>query len=455
MADTATSPENNLSQDSEYPNQKYAWYCLSIICLAYVFGFIDRIIVGLITPAIQADIGLSDSQMGIIQGLAFALFYTLFGLPLGWAADRFNRKTLLTAGSGIWSLMTAAGGFVSSFAGLFGVRAGVGISEATLNPCAASLIGDYFKPRTRPKAFGVYTMSTAFGTVLTYLTGGAVIGFVMANSADGSTFALPVIGDVKAWQAVFIIVGLGGIIPTLLLAFTVREPKRLNISSKVGGTTPISETIAFIKANKMTLFCHNAGVALVFLAVYGWINWMPSFFSRIHDWGPAQFAVTYGVFGGAAGIFSAVSSGYVSNWFKDKGYSDGVMRCVLVGCVGTTVGSTIAPLMPTPGTAIAVFAITGLVVNYPPAQALMAINEITPNQFRGQVTAIYILVLGLLAAGLGPFVMGWVTDNVFGDPQKIHYSMALVSGVSGTLGTFLICRSLKAYRISLSRVDWT
>ncbi|MFT7287587.1 MAG: MFS family permease [Halieaceae bacterium] len=144
--------DNATTANRAYPSPVYAWRCLSIICLAFLFGFMDRIIVGLLTPAIQAGLGLSDSQMGVIQGLAFAVFYTLFGLPLGLAADRSNRKWLLTVGATLWSPMTAAGGRARGFGGLFLARVGVGIGEATLNPCATSLIGDYFEPKARPKA---------------------------------------------------------------------------------------------------------------------------------------------------------------------------------------------------------------------------------------------------------------------------------------------------------------
>jgi len=423
-----------------------------VICFAYLFGFMDRIIVGLLTPAIQADLGLSDSQMGIIQGLAFALFYTLFGVPLGLAADRMNRKWLLTAGTAVWSTMTAVCGLARGFWPLFGARVGVGIGEATLNPCAASLIGDYFKAQTRPKAFGVYTMSTALGTAVTYITGGAVIAWVMGAGA-GNTFPMPVLGDIQAWQAVFIIVGLAGLVPALLMALTVREPARQDLVNQ-GKGADWAQTRAFLRQNRKTLLCHYFGVSLIIMSVYGWVNWMPTFFVRIHGWGVPTFSIYYGIFGGLAGIVSALTSGFVTGWFKQRGRIDGAMRTVMWGGLCLTIGTAIAPLMPAPELALAGFVIAGLFANYPSAQALAALNEITPNQLRGLVTALYILVLGLAGAGLGPFAMGWVTDNVFGDKQYIHYSMALVTSVMGLSGCALVAFGLKSFRESLGRVDW-
>ncbi len=437
-----------------FPKPAYAWYCLSVICFAYLFGFMDRIIVGLLTPAIQMDLGLSDSQMGIIQGLAFAVFYTLFGVPLGLAADRVNRKWLLAGSITLWSLMTAACGFARSFGGLFGARAGVGIGEATLNPCAVSLIGDCFEAKTRPKAYGILTMSTALATGLTYVLGGALLGFVGVGTG-GNTFSMPLLGEIPAWQAVFIIIGVAGLMPAVLMALTVREPARMGIAVDAPAQASRADIMAFLKLNKTTLICHNFGMAFIIMAVYGWINWMPAFFVRVHQWDVPTFSIYYGIFGGIAGIVSAISSGYVTNWLKARGFKDGAMRTVFIGGVGLTISTSIAPLMPTPELALAFYVIAGLFANYPTAQALAAIAEITPNQLRGIITALYVLVIGIGGAGLGPFAMGWVTDNVFGDPLKIHYSMALVTLVMGTIGTILIAYGLKAFRGSLSRVTWS
>lgn len=436
------------ASQSDAPSSRYSWYCLWVIVFAYFFGFMDRLIVGLLTPAIQADLGFTDTQMGQIQGLAFAVFYSIFVIPIGWAADRYSRKWMLTTGTAVWSLFTAGCGMVRSFGGLFGMRVGVGIGEATLNPCTASLIGDYFEPRDRPKAFGIYTMATAFGTGLVYVFGGLLIAFTM-QGVD-----MPILGKVPGWQAVFIIIGLAGLVPALLMAFTVREPKRREVAVDKSEKPTWAEIFAFLNQNKVTLICHHFGVAFILMAVYGWVNWLPSLFDRVHGWSIPQFSIYYGIFGGFFGILSAISSGYVTVWFKDRGNTDGAMRTVMWGGIGLTIGTTIAPLMPTPELCLALFAIAGIFSNWSPAQALAAVNDMTPNQLRGVVTSVYILVIGIGGAGVGPFAMGWVTDNVFGDPKQINYSMALVTAVMGTLGSLLIAYGLKAYRESLSRVTW-
>ncbi len=445
--DVSTLPT---SDEGNYPNPAYAWYVVGVLCFGYLFAFVDRIIVGLLTPAIQADLGITDTQAGLLQGFAFALFYTVFGIPVGLVADRWSRKALLSAGMTIWSAMTAVCGLASSFWVLFAARVGVGVGEATLNPCAASLIGDYFPPKTRPKAFGVYVMGTALGSALTYLTGGLVIGTLQKFT----TIPVPFLGDLKPWQVTFLIVGLPGLIPALLFMLTVKEPKRLDLAAANRGRASWAETRAFLATNRTTFFCQFAGVALVVMSVYGFVNWLPSYFLRVHGWSPAKFSIQYGIFGGLAGVASALSAGGAASFLRRKGYADGTLRACALGCAGSALGATIAPLMPTPEMALGLYVLTGLFVNYPTVLSLSAIAEVTPNEMRALVTSIYILLIGLVSSGLGPIAVGFVTDRVFHDKQAIGWSLALVTAVTGGLGSALVFYGLKAYRESLARVTW-
>lgn len=438
------------ADEQAYPRPAYAWYVVGVLCFGYLFAFVDRIIVGLLTPAIQADLGITDTRAGLLQGIAFALFYTIFGIPVGLMADRWSRKTLLSVGMTVWSAMTAVCGLANSFWVLFAARIGVGVGEATLNPCAASLIGDYFPPKTRPKAFGVYVMGTALGSALTYLTGGLVIGALQKFT----TIPVPLLGDLKPWQVTFLIVGLPGLVPALLFMLTVKEPRRLDLAAAHKGRASWAETRAFLGTNRMTFFCQFAGVALVVMSVYGFVNWLPSYFLRVHGWSPARFSIQYGIFGGLAGIASALSAGGAAAFLRRRGYADGTLRACALGCAGATAGATVAPLMPTPEWALGLYVLTGLFLNYPTVLSLSAIAEVTPNEMRALVTSIYILLIGLVSSGLGPIAVGFVTDSVFRDKQAIGLSLALVTAVTGGLGSALVFHGLAAYRESLGRVTW-
>lgn len=442
---------NDIDAEPRYPDSKYAWYVVALLCVGYLFAFVDRIIVGLLTPAIQADLKITDTQAGLLQGIAFAIFYTLFGIPVGLIADRSNRRLLLTFGMTLWSAMTAVCGLVSSFLMLFAARVGVGIGEATLSPCAASLIGDYFPPHKRPRAFGVYVMGTAFGAGLTYLAG----GFVLQALQKHATVTVPLFGEMKPWQATFLAVGLPGLIPALLFFLTVAEPKRLDLGAATKGRATWAETVAFLKLNRVTFFCQFVGVALLLMGVYGFVNWLPSYFLRVHGWSPAQFSIQYGLWGGLSGIVSALTAGPLAQAIRQRGYVDGTLRGCAIGSLLAAIGATLAPLMPTPSSALAAYALTGLFLNTPTVLSYSAISEVTPNEMRAFVTSLYILLTGLVSSGLGPLSVAFVTESVFGDKQAIGMSLALVTGVTGFLGAGLLFYGLKPFRASLSRVTWS
>ena len=433
--------------ESGYPKPAYAWYVVSLVFVGYAFAFIDRIIVGVLLTSIQKDFSISDTQGGLLAGLGFALFYTLFGLPLGMLTDRWNRKWLLTIGMTIWSLATACCGLATSFGGLFLARLGVGFGEGTLNPCATSLIGDYFPPKVRPRAFGLYVMGTAIGTGFTYLVSGLLLGWLARNG--GLDF--PVVGHLGVWQSTFMLVGLPGLIPALMFLLTAREPARREVADKTKGKASPAEILAFWKQNRGALICHHAGIALVLMCVYGFVTWLPAFFLRVHGWEPARFAFTYGLYGMFAGMFSAISAGWFATWLKGRGYLDGTLRACVIGCSGCVLGGVLGPLMPTPELALTVYILTGLFANYPSVLGLASIAEVTPNEMRGIVTAIYIMLIGLVSSGVGPLAVGVVTDSVFGDKAAIGKSMMIVSLITGVSGVSLLAYGLKAYRESLAR----
>jgi MFS family permease len=196
------------------------------------------------------------------------------------------------------------------------------------------------------------------------------------------------------------------------------------------------------------------GICLVIMSIYAWVNWMAVFFDRIHGWGPAKFAITYGVPGLFMGVISALSCGWLAVKLKERGIIDGTMRTCLYGCMGVVLLGMIAPQLPTPELALAGFVLAGLFSNYPSVLALTAISEITPNEMRGFVTSTYIFMVGLVASGLGPLLTGVVTDQVFGDKMQIANSLSLVTIVTGITGSLIIAYGLKGYRESLARVTW-
>jgi MFS family permease len=436
--------------EEDFPRPAYAWYVVGLIFISGGFAFVDRIIVALVTPALQADLGLSDSQVGLLQGLAFALFYVLFGVPLGVIADRWSRKWLLTIGISVWSLMTACCGVVKGFGSLFTARLGVGMGEASLNPCVTSMISDYFPPRTRPRAIACYVMGQGFGHGLTYIVGGMLLGWLTTRGG----LDLPILGHVKPWQAMFLIVGIAGLVPALLFAFTVREPKRRELANKDQGKASAAQIRGFMSLNRRTLTCHHLGLALTIMTAYGFGNWMPTFFLRVHGWPPQRFSVIYGAVSMVFGILMPLAAASLAGWLKKRGMVDATWRVALVGSIGCTTCGALAPLMPTAEGALLVYIFAGLFASLPAVLAIIAISEFVPNEMRGVITAVYFVLIGLLSTGLGPFAVGLATDYLFQDKAAIGRSLSLVSLMTGLPGAVLLAIGLRSFRESLVRATW-
>lgn len=214
-----TAPDRD--DETGYPNPRYAWYVVCVLTVAYLLSFLDRQILALLVGPIRQDLDISDTQVSLLGNLAFGIFYTLLGLPLGRAADRFSRRGIIAAGVATWCLMTAACGLARNFVQLFLARVGVGVGEAALNPAALSMISDYFPRRTRGRALTFYNMGVSLGVGVALIFGGQVIAWVAA----APPVELPGIGVLRAWQTVFILVGLPGLLIALLM-LTVREPVR-------------------------------------------------------------------------------------------------------------------------------------------------------------------------------------------------------------------------------------
>src|SRR5947209_497613 len=187
---------------------RYAWYVVGVLTLANVSGFLDRQVLSLLVPAIERDLGISDTQMSYLIGLSFSVFYTVLGLPIAWWADRSNRRNIMAGGVALWSIMTMLSGMVATYPRLLLSRIGVGVGEATLNAPSVSLIADYFPRERVGLAMSVWSLGTFLGSGLAYFIGGWVVGLVTANGV----VTLPVFGLLRPWQLVFVLVGAPGLV---------------------------------------------------------------------------------------------------------------------------------------------------------------------------------------------------------------------------------------------------
>ncbi len=441
---------NSPPQPEPYPNPAYAWFVVGLLTLAYIFSFIDRQILTLMVGPIQRDLNIDDSQMGLLMGASFAVFYTFFGIPLGRLADTKSRRVLIACGIGLWSLMTAGCGLTRKFWQLALMRMGVGVGEASLSPAAYSLISDYFPPHRRATAISVYSMGIYIGSGLAFILGGMVIQF-----ASGSeSFTVPLVGAVRSWQMVFFVVGLPGLFVALLMLI-IREPSRkgLRIAQP---TVPFGEVWAYFRANRSSFFFLNMGVALITLFGYGAFSWTPSFFIRRFGWTPGRTGLVFGLIVAFTGTLGIVSGGRLADRLRSRGQADADMRVALLSALAAIPFVVAFPLAGSAALAAVLLAPVTFFCSVPFGVAPAAIQQMMPNTMRSQASALYLFVINLIGMGIGPWLVAWLTDKAFHDPKAVGYSLLVVGFVSFALGGLLLWLGLKPYRRSLAYLkEWT
>jgi MFS family permease len=437
-----------MKQQSTQPGGSlaYPWFVVGILMVAYVFSFVDRQILNLLVGPIRRDLGISDTQMSLLMGFSFALFYTVMGIPLGRLADSKSRRGLIAAGVIVWSVMTALCGTAKHYWQFFLFRIGVGVGEAALSPAAYSMIADYFPPEKRATAISVYSMGIYLGAGLAFLLGGAVIHYVSAQGA----IELPVIGLTHPWQLVFFVIGGAGVLFSAAF-FLVREPPRHGTVAG-GSGVPLGTVLAYLWQNRRTVLCHNVGFAMISFVSYGTGAWIPSFFIRSHGWTPGEVGLVYGLIVMVFGAAGIVFGGWLTDRWLKKGLSDAALRVGLWSAGLTLAFGGLYLLMPSGFLAAVLMAPTIFLIGMPFGAAPAAIQEIVPNEMRGQTSAVYLFLVNLIGLGIGPTAVALVTDFGFHDDSKVGWSMFIVSTVASLCAVALLASGLRPYRESLARL---
>lgn len=424
----------------------YPWYVVFVLTLAYTCSFIDRQILTLLIEPIRRDLAITDTQMSLLGGLAFSILYTTMGIPLARLADRSSRRNLMTAGVGLWSLMTAACGLARGFWPLFGARVGVGVGEAALSPAAFSLLADYFRPQQLARAIGAYSTGVYFGAGLALMIGGAVIQRV----SNAPNQVLPLVGEVFPWQLTFFVVGLLGL-PVMLLMLTIREPAR-----RGAAVTPVSSgtpaLLAFMRANRATLVCHIGAFTLYGIAIGCYLFWSPSVMMRTHGWDAPRTGFTIGLLMFVLGTLGVFSGGWLADRLAQRGHRDAVLRAGLYGVLIGAPFIVATPLIEDDRWATASLGCAIYFLAFLQGLPGAALQLVTPNPLRAQMTAIYFFIGNLIANGLGPSIPALLADYLFVDPLKLGLALSWTTAVAVPLAGLLLFLGLAPYRASLARV---
>ncbi len=431
-----------------WPSPGRAWYAVGILVLAFIFSFIDRIIIALLVEPLKLDLALSDTQLGVLQGLAFAVFYALMGIPIGRLADTRNRRMIIAAGIALWSLMTAVCGLAKSFLQLFVARVGVGVGEAALSPAAYSMISDYFPPRKLGRAMGVYQSGAFFGAGIAFLVGGLVIQ--MATSAD--ELSLPLLGTLRPWQLVFMVVGLPGVLVALLMLTVVEPPRRDTVAMRAGGI-PITEALAYVRRNWPVFLAHFAGFALLAVPITTILTWAPTHFIRALGQAPPEAAKTLGLILIVLSPAGVYAGGWLADLLQQRGYRDAAFRVGMLGAVLLLPFAYLATTVSDARLATWLFCPLVFFASLPLAMPPAALQVVVPNQMRAQVSAAWMLVLNIVTAGIGPTAVPFVSDRLFGDAQGIGSAMALVNCLSVPLAGLVLWLGLRHFRAAVRVAD--
>ena len=422
----------------------YAWYVVAMLIVAYTFSFIDRQILTLMVGPIRETLQISDTQLSLLHGFAFALFYSVMGIPIGRLVDSRKRTTIISIGVAVWSVMTALCGLAGSFVQLFLARIGVGVGEAALSPGAYSMIGDYFPPHQRARALSLYISAAYVGGGIATIAGGALIA--MMGPVDW-----PLVGRLEAWQSLFIIVGLPGLLVALWM-LTIREPARTDV--KAGAEPSFALVLDHLGRNKAAYALLILGYALSGIMWNGAIAWIPTYFIRVFGWTASEVSLPYGLISMVAGVSGIILGGWIATRLRVQGKLDANIRIGLIAIAIAMPAGIAACLVASPQASLGLFGMFLFGCAMPWGSAVAALQEITPNQMRGQVSAIYLFCLSLFGMGFGPTIVAAFTDSLFGNDMALGKSIALAIAVTGPISAVLLWLARRPYAEALERVDF-
>jgi len=410
---------------------RYRYLVLAMLIIAYTFNFLDRQILGILAGSIKAELHLTDTQVGLMGGVAFALLYSTLGIPIAWLADRFSRTWIMTIALALWSGFTAACGLAGGFTSLFLCRMGVGIGEAGGVAPAYSLIADYFPKAQRARALAVYSFGIPLGMALGVLFGGLIAAFVN-------------------WRVAFLVVGLAGLVLAPIFKWLVKDPVRGGADAELGAppvvpakAPPFSKVVATVLP-KPSFWLMSFGAAASSICGYGVAFWLPTFFQRSFHLTLAERSIYYSaiaLFGGVAGIWLG---GVLADRFGAKNraaYTLAPAACFLLAlpCFVLAMNSTSLVW------AFLIFLIpTGLNLAWL-GPVVTAVQHLAPASMRTTTSAMFLLINNLLGLAVGTWFFGFMSDRLapqYG-AESMRYAIYYGLGFYALSAVLLIAASFR------------
>jgi MFS family permease len=419
--------------DPPYPSGRYAAYLISVLFLAWVMAFLDRQIVTLLLPSLKADLGVSDTQVSLIQGIAFASIYAVAGMPLGWVADRTNRRNLLVAGIAFWSLATMACGLATEFWQLFAARMAVGLGEACLAPACVSMMADYFRPEQRGRAMGLMQAGTPVGSAASLFVG----GWLLSALATGGGPAALVPEGWAPWKVVFLVIGAPGLLVAALVA-TLREPPRRTRPAPAGQAAVAGiGFLPFLRAHRLTLGLFLTAYSSVFVLGYAVSSWAPTVLMRIYGMAPKEAGALYGTMLLLCSATAGICSGLLSDALVRRRPLEGRLYIPLIGLPVAIAALLVLTTAQSAVVFSSALAVMTFLMSFVATSSYPALQDFAPSHLRGRLVALLLLLGNLVGLGCGPTFVALVTDRVFADEMMLQRSVGLVGLISASLALLL------------------
>lgn len=425
-----------------YPAKKHSYSAVAILTLAQIFAFIDRQIPSMLVEPIKQDFNLTDSQIALLGGAAFSIFYAIMALPIGYAVDRYQRTKVLGTGIFLWSLMTALAGLANSFGKLFGARIGVAVGEAVMAPISVSLVSDSFPENKQGKPMGIITAGVYIGIGITLLGGGILIDYL--TSIGGIT--LPLIGYLKPWQATFMIVGIPGLV-LAIAAFYLKEPQRLE--EKIDTQLKDRKNVFLhLKEHRKTLIPMFGGLIFMALIFYSFSFWAPTMMIRTFDISLTEVGFVLGMITIISSITGTIVAGSAVDYLRNKNYSDAPVRAAMIAVILALPPIISLSFVQSELGAWICIALYLLFISSFAPLGLLAISGVSTGNVKGQTAAIHAFLMMAFGLSLGPQLTAFFTDFVFVDPNLLINSVSLTGLIVLPISALLFKLSLSRYRES-------
>lgn len=369
------------------------WFVVAMLGGVYSLNFLDRQLLSILAEPIKRDLLLTDTQLGLLSGFMFALFYTLFGILVAWLADRSNRVRIVSIACGLWSLFTAGCGFAQNFLQLSLARSGVGVGEAGGSPPSYSIIADYFPPERRGSALAVYSLGVPVGT-----TAGAALGGWIAAE--------------HGWRMAFIVIGLLGVLVAAVVLVTVKEPRRGQQDAAPASPARLTDTIGDFARDPVLCWTALAGGLSAFVG-YAMLSWTPALLMRTKAMSLGDIALFYSIVSGVAAAVGTLASGWLVDRF-------GAARPSLYAIIPAAAFLLAAPFywlgvqVQSWALSLALLAIPFALYSMYLAPVLAILQNNVPASQRSTASALFLFILNLIGLGCGPLFIGWISDVATG-----------------------------------------